>query len=77
MDQEKRAPTVPQTRLLASSIIIVFIASFFDPLSFIYITPRGVMGASKTPTLGLAKAFTSERKNKCGLMLLLKYVRSS
>lgn len=62
--KRNRAPTVPQTRLLASSVIIMFIASFFDPLSFIYTTPREVMSGSKTPTLGLAKAITTERRTQ-------------
>lgn len=34
------------------------------------------MGASKTPSIGVAEAITTESRNKCGLRLLLKYIYS-
>lgn len=73
-----RHPHWPQTRSLASNVITAFTTSLSDPLAFIYTAHGGIrVGASKTPSLAYAEAVTTERKNKSGSRLLLKYIQSS
>lgn len=72
-----RHPHSPQTRSLASNVIIALSASLFDPLSFIHTTHGVVIGASKTPFFAVAEAVITERRNKYGRILWLSFVQFS